>query len=151
MAKSFWTGNETRSGTSAVETLIGRQTEVLGDVRFSGGLHVDGRITGTVTSNADKGAHLSVSETGVITGDVRAPNIVLNGQVIGNVVAREHLTLGTRARITGNVYYKGIELAGGAVINGQLVHEGDEAIAAPRAFNDAIVQGNASEALVKQK
>jgi len=131
MAKSFWSGNEKPSGgASTVDTLIGRQTEIHGDVRFSGGLHIDGKIVGKVVALNEKSATVSVSESGTIEGDVRAPNIVLNGQVSGDVHASEHIALGSKARVTGNVYYGIIEMTGGAKINGQMVHEGDGAIAA---------------------
>ncbi|HUP91399.1 MAG TPA: polymer-forming cytoskeletal protein [Solimonas sp.] len=106
-----------------MDTLIGRQTEILGDVHFSGGLHVDGKVKGKVIANTDKPASLSVSETGVIEGDVRVPNIVLNGAVSGDVHASEKLTLAPKARVTGNVYYKLVEMEGGALVNGQMLHE----------------------------
>lgn len=151
MSKGFWTQNPTRDGGTSVDTLIGRQTEVLGDVRFSGGLHVDGKIIGKIGALAEKGATLSVSESGIVEGNVRAPHIVLNGQVHGDVVCSEHIALGAHARITGNVYYKNVEMAGGAVINGQLVHEGDESIAAPRALNEHYVEAVAIEGQVRTK
>ena len=149
--KSFWTQAPARSGAASVDTLIGRQTEVMGDVRFSGGLHIDGKVTGKINAIAEKGATLSVSESGLIEGNVRAPHIVLNGQVHGDVVCSEHISLGAHARIVGNVYYKNVEMAGGAVINGQLVHEGDEAISAPRAHNEQYIEAVAIEGQVKVK
>ncbi len=120
-------GNNPKSSNAAtsVDTLIGRQTEVLGDVRFSGGLHVNGKIKGKVIANSDKAASLSVSDTGLVEGDVRVPNIVLNGAVTGDVHATEKITLAAKARVNGNVYYKIIEMEGGATVNGQLVHEGE--------------------------
>jgi cytoskeletal protein CcmA (bactofilin family) len=129
MAKNFWNSNE-KPGTATVDTLIGRQTEIHGDVRFSGGLHIDGKVVGKVVALNEKNATLSISENGLIEGDVRAPTIVLNGQVSGDVHASEHISLGAKARVTGNVYYGIIEMTGGAKINGQMVHEGDDAIAA---------------------
>lgn len=108
-----------------VDTLIGRQTEITGDVRFTGGLHVDGRIKGKVTAEADKNAMLSVSESGSVEGDVRVPHVVLNGTVEGDVHAAQRLTLSAKARVNGNVYYKLIEMISGAMINGQMVYEGE--------------------------
>lgn len=113
--------------STSVDTLIGRQTEILGDVRFAGGLHLDGKIKGSVTATTEAGAALSVSETGVIEGDVRVPSIVLNGVVIGDVRAAERLVLNAKARITGSVYYRLMQMESGATINGQLVHEGEPA------------------------
>lgn len=114
-------GASANKGTT-VDTLIGRQTEILGDVCFSGGLHVDGRVKGTVMASADKAAALSVSEAGMIEGDVRVPSIMLNGTVNGDVYATERLTLAAKARVNGNVYYRLLQMEPGAQINGQLVH-----------------------------
>jgi cytoskeletal protein CcmA (bactofilin family) len=129
MAKIFGIPTTTKSGSS-VDTLIGRQTEILGDVRFAGGLHVDGKIKGKVLSSGDKEAALSVSDVGAIEGDVNVPNIVLNGQVNGDVRATVKVTLASKARVTGNVYYKVIEMESGASVNGQLVHESGDKLAA---------------------
>jgi cytoskeletal protein CcmA (bactofilin family) len=133
--KMFGTNAPKSSNTAAtaVDTLIGRQTEVLGDVHFSGGLHVDGKIKGKVIAKSDKAASLSVSDTGTIEGDVRVPNIVLNGTVSGDVHASEKITLAAKARVTGNVFYKIIEMEGGALVNGNMVHEPSSGGMAPPA------------------
>lgn len=125
----FGSGSGAGAKSASVETLIGRQTEILGDVRFAGGLHVDGRIKGTVAASADKGALLSVSESGVIEGDVLVPTIMLNGCVVGDVWASEKLVLNAKARVTGNVHYKVLQMEPGATINGQLVHDSGETAA----------------------
>ncbi|MGH8461468.1 MAG: bactofilin family protein [Stenotrophobium sp.] len=121
MGKLFG-GNAGKSG-GGMDTLIGQQTEILGDVRFSGGLHVEGKIKGKVLAVEEKSSSLSISENGTIEGDVRVPNIVLNGQVTGDVHATGKITLAPKARVNGNVYYRIIEMAGGARVNGQMVHE----------------------------
>lgn len=114
--------------STGVDTLIGKQTEILGDIRFAGGLHVDGIVRGKVLAEGGKNAALSLSEGATIEGDVRVPIMMLNGTVYGDVYASERLTMGEKARVIGNVFYKLIEMEGGAQINGQLVHE---ATAAP--------------------
>ena len=127
--------NPGKGTTTSVDSLIGRQTEILGDVRFSGGLYLDGRVKGTVAANGEKTATLSISETGIIEGDVKVPNVVLNGTVNGDVWAIERLTLGGKARVVGNVYYRVLQMEPGALINGQLVHiEGDGTPPAPAQF-----------------
>lgn len=113
--------------TTSVDTLVGRQSEITGDVRFAGGLHVDGKVKGKVMADSDKNAVLSISESGVIEGDIRVPHVVLNGMVEGDVYASQRITLSAKARVTGNVYYKLIEMASGAMVNGQLVYDGEGA------------------------
>ena len=109
-----------------VETLIGEQTEIQGDLRFAGGLHIDGCVKGRVLST-DRSASLSLGATGLIEGDVHAPRIMLHGRVLGHVYASERLALGAAARVIGNVYYKTIEMAAGAKVMGQLISQEDAA------------------------
>lgn len=119
-------GNRKKYKTAKVESLIGRQTELLGDIRFSGLLVVEGTIKGNVVAEDDSSSVLSLSAHGTIEGDIRVPNMVLNGAVIGNVHATEHIELASNARISGNVYYSLIEMAIGAEVNGNLVHCANE-------------------------
>ena len=115
-------GKGRKQKTTRIDTLIGQHTEVTGDVRFAGGLHVDGTIKGNVIAENDDRAMLSLSEQGTIEGEVNVPYVILNGVVQGDVHGREHVELSSKARITGNVYYHLIEMAIGAEVNGKLVH-----------------------------
>lgn len=129
MIKGFSSSPAPAKG-AAMDTLIGRQTEIVGDVNFSGGLHVDGRIKGNVQSANEKAATLSLSESGVIEGNVKVANVVVNGRIVGEVRASERLTLGAKARIVGDVRYRVLQMEAGALVNGQLVYEGSDAVGA---------------------
>src|ERR1044072_9197367 len=107
--------------STRIDTLLGKAANLNGDLEFSGGLHLDGRVNGNVRSNAEDGGALSVSESGFIEGRVEGTNIVLNGTVNGDMYARDRLVLGGKARVNGNVYYGVIEMAPGAVITGKLI------------------------------
>ncbi len=109
-----------------VDTLIGKTVSVQGDVEFAGGLHIDGRVTGSVRAIAGVPAALSISEHAVIDGSVEAPSVVLNGRVKGDIVGRERVILGAKARVQGNVHYSVIEMALGAEISGKLVPSSNE-------------------------
>jgi len=120
-------GRRKRLKSARVDTLIGRNTEVYGDLRFGGGLHVDGTVKGNVLAEEGAPALLTLSEHGTIEGEVRVPDMVLNGVVAGDVHATGRIELAPNARITGNVYYCLIEMAMGAQVNGSLVRcEEDE-------------------------
>jgi len=107
-----------------IDTLIGQHSEVTGDIAFSGGLHIDGTVKGNVSAEEGSASVLTLSEHGTIEGEVRVPNIIVNGTVLGDVHASERVELAPQARITGNVYYHLIEMAMGAEVNGSLVHRG---------------------------
>jgi cytoskeletal protein CcmA (bactofilin family) len=107
----------------AVETLIGAGTVIKGDLSFSGGLHIDGTVQGSIVAAAGCEAMLVVSEKGTIEGEVRAPHVVINGNMRGDIVASERIELASQARVQGNIYYKLLEMAAGAQVNGQIVRE----------------------------
>ena len=104
------------------DSLIGPNTEIHGDVRFTGDLVILGTVFGNVVSEVDTGCVVSLSESGRVEGEIRVPNVVVNGAVTGDVHASEHLQLARNARINGNVYYHLIEMEMGAEVNGSLVH-----------------------------
>jgi len=122
-------GGKPKSGVKQVnqiDSLVGGNSKIRGDFHFSGGLHVDGEIKGNVVAELE-GSTLTTSENGRIEGDVRVHNIVLNGQVVGDVYSTSHIELAPNARVTGNVYYSIIEMAMGAEVNGNLIHMDESA------------------------
>jgi len=104
-----------------IDTLIGRHTHIKGDVSFSGGLRVDGSIEGHINATGDDSSVLTLSDNGCIDGEVRVPNVIINGQVNGNVYASQHVELAPKARINGNLYYRMLEMAMGSEVNGHLI------------------------------
>ena len=108
---------------TVVDTLVGSNTRVNGDINFEGGCHVDGTVKGNVSADTESSSALSVSEDGNVEGGVSVPYVVLHGIVRGDVFATQRVELGPTARVIGNVYYNLIEMAIGAEINGKLVHQ----------------------------
>jgi cytoskeletal protein CcmA (bactofilin family) len=117
-----------KSFTSArIDTLIGQGTEINGDLIFTGGLHIDGKITGNVVAEEGSSSILILSEFGHIEGDVKVPNMVLNGKIVGDVYGSTRVELAPKSRINGSVYYNLIEMAIGAEVNGGLIHQPEDA------------------------
>lgn len=112
--------------SAKIDSLIGQNTELQGNVIFSGGFHIDGKLKGNVVAH-ESSSLLTLSDHGVVEGEVRVPNIILNGTVIGDVYASERVELAANAKVIGNVYYNLIEMAMGAEVNGSLVHQVDAA------------------------
>lgn len=117
----MFSNKKAKRTTAELDSLIGANTKFVGDVHFSGGLHIDGTIKGNVIAEGED-SHVTTSESGRVEGNVHVHNIVLSGEVIGDVYALKHIELAPNARVTGNVYYNLIEMAGGAEVNGSLIH-----------------------------
>ena len=110
---------------NSIDTLIGADTRIEGDIHFSGGLRVDGVIRGNVSEPNASPSTLILSEHGRIEGAISASKLVINGKVIGPVKANQFIELQAKAHITGDVYYKSLEMHTGAVIEGKLVYLGE--------------------------
>jgi cytoskeletal protein CcmA (bactofilin family) len=116
----------TEKPCNTIDTLIGAKTDLKGDIVFTGGLRVDGKVRGNITAKGDGNSTLVLSENAMVTGNVTVPHIITNGTIKGNVRAAERIELQPKAEISGDVYYKVIEMSLGAVINGNLVREAVE-------------------------
>ncbi|MFA6970966.1 MAG: polymer-forming cytoskeletal protein [Gallionella sp.] len=105
-----------------IDTLIGADTVIDGNIHFNGGMRIDGRVNGNVIATPDKPSTLVLSEQGAVQGEVNVTHLVVNGVISGSVTASEYLELHTKARVTGDVHYKMLEIQVGAVLEGRLIH-----------------------------
>ncbi len=105
-----------------IDTLIGADATINGDIHFSGGLRVDGVVNGNIISEPDKPSTLVLSEQAQVNGEIRVTHLVINGAVNGPVCASEYMELQGKANITGDVKYKTMEIHLGATISGKLAH-----------------------------
>jgi cytoskeletal protein CcmA (bactofilin family) len=108
---------------SPIDSLIGTGTTIEGDISFAGGLRIDGHVKGNVKATGNKPGTLVVSELAKVEGDIDVAHVVINGTVAGPVRGSEYVELLPKARVTGNVSYKSIEIHVGAIVMGQLAYE----------------------------
>ncbi|HWK54289.1 MAG TPA: polymer-forming cytoskeletal protein [Hyphomicrobiales bacterium] len=102
-------------------TLISRGTEVVGDVRFKGALEIEGKVFGNLYAD-DAQAQVRVCESGLVRGEIHVPRVVINGAVEGNVHSSNHVELAAKARVSGDVFYRLVEVVMGAELNGAMHH-----------------------------
>ena len=109
-----------------IDTLIGAGTVIEGNVSFTGGMRIDGQVNGNVTSMPGKAATLVLSEHGSVNGEVCVSHLVVNGTICGNVTASEYLELHAKAKVTGDLNYKTLEIQVGAILEGRLINTKDD-------------------------
>lgn len=112
-------------GISGSTTLVSRDTVIVGEIHFSGNLDVEGLVKGNIVALPDTEALVRVVHGGRVEGDIRAPSIVINGSVEGNVHSAKHLELATKGVVHGDVFYTLVEMAAGSEVNGALKHIAD--------------------------
>lgn len=111
------------NGSDKVETLIGPHVVIQGDLMFSGGLYIEGKVNGKVVAEAGADSLLTLAVGGVIEGEISAPKAVISGRLIGDLRSTERVELTETAHIQGNIHYRLIEITAGAAVSGQLIHE----------------------------
>lgn len=109
------------AGELPIDTLVSVRTRIEGDVRFGGGLQLEGRVTGSVRAQDAQPSRLVLGPEAVIEGSVAADVVEVHGTVRGDIVAPARVVLGATARVEGGLQYGSIEMAAGARIDGKLV------------------------------
>ena len=104
-----------------IDTLIGEHTQLKGDIHFKGGLRIDGKVEGNISATQDINSVLTISDQGSVEGEVKVPNLIVDGSVTGNVYVSGHVELASKAKVHGNVYYRLLEMAMGSEVNGQMI------------------------------
>lgn len=113
---AFQSGNTT--------TLISKDSEIVGDIKFSGDLEIQGVVRGNIVAKTDNNATVRIVEGGRVEGEIHAPKIIVNGEVSGDIHSAEHVELAGKALVAGNVHYNLIEMVKGSQVNGSLVYAG---------------------------
>ena len=111
-----------------IDSLIGAGTLIEGNIRFAGGLRIDGEVKGNVEAAEGASSMLVLSEQARIEGSVSVAHVITSGTVVGQVTVTEFLEMQPRAKVVGDVDYALIEMHQGAVIEGRLVHRGNKSV-----------------------
>ena len=112
----------TTKSPSQLDTMLGKNTSIKGDISFNGAIILDGSIYGSL-KGSELDDVLTISETGVVEGKIEVANIIVNGIVKGDIIASGKIEVASKANIEGNVYYNNIEMETGSKINGQLIYQ----------------------------
>jgi len=112
-----------------IETLIGQNTEITGDISFTGGLRIDGKVKGNIAAGDQGNCTLVVSELGEVDGSVTVPYLIVSGTVKGDVTCSKKVKLQSSARVLADINYEALEMAAGAKVSGSMMCHADRPVA----------------------
>ncbi len=118
-------GKKNNKFANGGHTLFDHAIEIRGSVIFGGNLDIEGTVIGDVIAAEGQDALVRVRDKGCVQGEIRAPRVIIDGQVIGDIYSSKHLELASKADVNGNVHYSVIEMVKGASVNGNLIHADD--------------------------
>ena len=110
--------------STRLSSLVAPGVQITGDVAFTGGLRIDGRVAGKLvgqTADGQPSSLLVLSESGRIEGSVRCSDAVINGTVDGDLDIENFLELQSNAVVTGTIRYRQLKMDVGATVQGQLL------------------------------
>ncbi|HET6148211.1 MAG TPA: polymer-forming cytoskeletal protein [Polyangia bacterium] len=105
---------KTRPAGDAIENVVGRSAFIRGELSAEGAFRIDGTIEGTVASRAE----VVIGETGVVKGDVVGSDVVVAGQVLGNVRCTGHLEILAKGKVEGDIAAQSVRIETGGVFRG---------------------------------
>jgi len=101
--------------TSDSTSLLSRNVKIEGEIRGDENLHIDGRIKGAIKLNGD----ILIGNAGIVEAEIEAENVVIQGQVTGNVMARQQLEIQPSGKLIGDCTARSIDIKEGAVFEGR--------------------------------
>ncbi|WJF92119.1 polymer-forming cytoskeletal protein [Paraburkholderia bonniea] len=126
-----------------IATLIAHDVQLRGDLEFSDGLRMDGHVEGNVSGKPGSQTLLVLSDRGSITGNVHGYDVVVNGRIVGDVIADHFVELQANAHVTGNIFYQQLRMDCGASVDGKLARREGAAPVANAAAADMFAQEHA--------
>ena len=96
-------------------SLLSKEVKMEGEIQGSENLQVEGRFKGTIKLAGD----LYIGPTGVVDADVEADNVIIQGQINGNVLARKQLQIQSSGKLLGDCTARSIDIKEGALFEGR--------------------------------
>jgi cytoskeletal protein CcmA (bactofilin family) len=100
--------------SAKLETVIGADSTITGELAIQGTVRVDGSIEGDIRAD-----WVIVGETGRIRGNVQARMMVVGGRIDGNIDASEIVELKDKAQVFGEICTAKLTVSEGALFDGQ--------------------------------
>jgi cytoskeletal protein CcmA (bactofilin family) len=110
-----------KNKVNSIQTLIDESMNIRGNMSFSGGLRLDGKLTGNLTIIEGEAGTVIMGEKSKITGNINTHTAIIAGEVKGDICASEYLELHSKAIVKGDIEYKLIEIHAGAKVHGKLI------------------------------
>ncbi len=102
----------TATGTTS---LLSKEVKIEGDIQGNENLQIEGKLIGSIKLAGD----IYVGPTGIVEADVEADNVVIQGQVSGNVTARKQLQIQSSGKLLGDCTAQSIDIREGALFEGR--------------------------------
>lgn len=102
------------------ESIIGESMRIEGDLIINKSLRVDGIVHGNILQSDGDSATVAIATSAVVTGNILVQDVIVSGELNGDISSRGRVEIVATAKVNGNVTYGSLGIAVGAHITGQL-------------------------------
>ncbi len=104
-----------KGNTGGTTSLLSKEVKIEGDIQGSENLQVEGKFKGSIKLAGD----INIGPTGVVEADIEADNVIIQGQLSGNVTARKQLQIQSSGQLLGDCMVQSIDIREGALFEGR--------------------------------
>jgi cytoskeletal protein CcmA (bactofilin family) len=97
-----------------INAFLGRDTEFEGKLSFTGAVRIDGKLSGEIFSNGT----LIVGESAVIKAQIHIADMVISGEVHGDIFAEKRIEITVPGKLFGNIKTPKLVLEEGVIFEG---------------------------------
>jgi cytoskeletal protein CcmA (bactofilin family) len=124
-----------------LDTIVGREAIVKGEVKVKGSLRIDGQVEGTIDSSET----VVVGKTGRVSGQVKAKHAIIAGDVSGDLFLSSLGVLETGSRLSGDIVCQGLIVHEGVFFEGRCQRRDGKAGAAAKETGEVARAGRGAE------
>ena len=95
---------------------IASDVKIEGTIKFGQNMQIDGNVDGKIITDTGE---LVVSKTGIVKATVNVKNAVIEGRVVGNIIASDKVLLKQAAHLTGDLHAKRLVIEEGVTFVGK--------------------------------
>ncbi len=105
----------TNIDSNKITGFFDKNTKIEGTLKFSGSFQIDGHFNGKIDSNSV----LIIGENGKVESDIKIGIIIVNGEVKGNINAKERVEINSKGRVVGTITTPSLIVKDGANLEAQ--------------------------------
>ena len=98
-----------------INAFLGKDTEFEGKFSFTGAVRIDGKFTGEIESSGT----LIVGETATMQSQIHVADMIISGEVHGDVVAENKLEISVPGKLFGNIQTPKLVIEEGVIFEGK--------------------------------
>ena len=106
-----------------LEAILGADTKISGNLFFKGPAEINSQIDGEIVGES----LITIGQTAILKTNIKSTEVIIYGNVTGDIVAKEKVSLKNTSVVTGNIQAPIISIEDGAIFNGQCIMKQDVA------------------------